>query len=240
MIFVKKIPSSKDELASRIDHTLLKPDAPLSKYIEEWKKASMYGFRAFVAPLTIIEMLQEGGSFELPPVRLATVIGFPNGYTTVESKLAEIKRAAEVGVSDVDFVPNLVMVKSGLWEHVDYEINKIIKEAKNSGLVTKIILETGYLAKDELNKLASIAIKRGVDYLKTSTGFGPRGATVDDIIALREISGRKAGIKASGGIRTAIQAALFIGLGADIIGTSSGVSIVEGFSSEIVSLFKSS
>lgn len=231
-----RLPGSPVELAGKIDHTLLKPEASMEKYENELRLTSSMGFRAFVAPLPVLEQLVDTSSYTR--VRIATVVGFPNGYYTLESKLKEIEKAASIKVSDVDFVLNLVNIKSSRWNRVEDELKKIITLAKDFGMTTKLILETGYLTEEELRKVGTMAVDFDVDFLKTSTGFGPRGATVDDILLLKEIAAGRAGVKASGGIRTTLQALLFILLGADIIGTSNGLHIVKGFNKGLAELLR--
>ncbi len=221
------LPKTREEFNKRIDHTLLKPNASFKKYFEEYRLAVEYGFRAFVAPLAVMRALSRDS--RLSGTRIATVVGFPHGYTDVPIKVAEVEKANIYEVDDVDFVINIINVKSEQWDAVEYEIGSVVDKAREYGMVTKLILETGYLTKPELEKLVDIAIKNKVDYLKTSTGYGPRGATIDDVLILRELAGSKAKIKASGGIRTTLQALVFMLAGADIIGTSSGKELAEGF-----------
>lgn len=221
------LPKTKEEFNKRIDHTLLKPNAPLKKYVEEYSLAMKYGFRAFVAPLTVMRAISKKD--RPSDTRVATVVGFPHGYTDVSIKIAEVEKANVYEVDDVDFVINIINVKSEQWDAVEYEIGSVVDKAKEYSMVTKLILETGYLTQGELAKLVDIAIKNKVDYLKTSTGYGPRGATIDDVLILRELAGSRAKIKASGGIRTTLQALVFMLAGADVIGTSSGRELADGF-----------
>ncbi len=218
-----RVPKTREELASRIDHTILKPSKTINDVKEGVKAYLKYGFRALVIHPWALEYVESRN------IRLATVAGFPLGNTPIKVKLEECKYALENGASEVDVVVNLSAVKSGLWNIVEKEISEITKLVHDYNGVVKYILETSILNPNEYCKVAELVIKCKGDFVKTNTGFGARGVTIDDVVILRSTVKGKAKIKASGGVRTAIQAIMLIAAGADVIGTSSGVEIIEGF-----------
>lgn len=207
-----------------IDHTLLKPDTTQSDVAQLCKEAEEYGFGAVCVPPFYVrhsvEML--GGS---RAVQVATVIGFPMGYSATAAKVEEIKRAVDEGAGEVDVVINLCAVKSGNWNFVRNDIDSMTRAAHLHGRVIKVILETALLSESELEKLATICAEVGPDFVKTSTGFNGGGATVVAVRRLRQLLPESIQIKASGGIRTAEAMEQMIEAGATRIGTSSGVAI---------------
>lgn len=215
------------QLAGYIDHTLLKPQADykqLEKYIED---ARRYRFRALVLPLSLVPRALEIGGRGLT---LATVVGFPLGNTSTRAKLAEVREAAELGVAEVDAVMNINAFKSGDMAYVEREIKAIVSEARSAGISkVKIIIETGLLSDAEKVKAAEIVARSGADFVKTSTGFLGEGATVHDVRLLYAAVRGSIGVKASGGIRHALDALAMIDAGASRIGTSTGDKIVEEF-----------
>ncbi|WP_434731357.1 deoxyribose-phosphate aldolase [Thermogladius sp. KZ2Tp1] len=218
---------SDRELASMIDHTLLKPQSDykqLEKYVNDYKK---YGFKALVVPLSLVpKAIELGGA----GIRVATVIGFPLGNTSTRVKVAEVVEAAELGAREVDVVMNLNAFKSGDYSYVLNELKRVVGEARDRGVVVvKVIIETGLLTDEEKIKAAKLVVESGADFVKTSTGFLGEGATVHDVNLLyRAVEGR-IGVKASGGIRHALDALAMIDAGATRIGTSTGDKIIEEF-----------
>ena len=209
-------------IAGRIDQTLLKPEAGLRQYEEFIEESDTYGFRALVIPPTLVLYASQ-----VAKTPIATVIGFPNGYDLIDVKKAAIERAADNGAKEVDVVANIINIKSGRLDAFEEEVRELTGLAHELGLKIKIIIETGYLTQNEIFEASKRVAAAGADYVKTSTGFGKRGATISDIIIMRRaVSGTSTGVKASGGIRTAIDAAAMLAAGADIIGASSGIKIV--------------
>jgi len=210
------------QVAKRIDHTLLKPYASkrdIEKLCEEGKK---YGFAAVcVNPIYVplASRLLKGSD-----VVVCTVAGFPLGSTFMEAKVREAELAVQEGASEIDMVMNLPMFKSGRYDYVEKEIREVKKVLGEK--ILKVILECCYLSGDEKIMAAKIAEKAGADYVKTSTGFGTSGATVEDVKLLRRALQPNVKIKAAGGIRTAESAIRLIEAGADRLGTSSGVQII--------------
>ncbi len=210
-------------IAGRIDQTLLKPEADLRQYEEFIEESDTYGFRALVVPPTIVLYASQ-----VAKTPIATVIGFPNGYDLIDVKKATVELAADHGAKEVDVVANIINIKSGRLDAFEEEVRELTGLAHELGLKIKIIIETGYLTQSEIFEASKRVAAAGADYVKTSTGFGRRGATISDIIIMRKaVKGTCTGVKASGGIRTAIDAAAMLAAGADIIGASSGIKIVK-------------
>lgn len=210
-------------LASMIDHTLLKPEATAEDIDRVCREALEHGFAAVcVNPWWVsraAEQLKESS------VKVCTPVGFPLGVTTTEAKVAETKRAIKDGASEIDMVMNIGAFKSGDHKGVEEDIRAVVRAAE--GYTVKVILETGYLDEEEIRQACELAKAAGAHFVKTSTGFGPGGATVEAVRIMRGTVGREMGVKASGGIRTLTAAKKMVSAGANRIGTSSGVAIVE-------------
>ena len=210
------------DLAKLIDHTLLRPDATGADIGKLCEEAVKYGFYAVcVSPFFVKTAAQElRGS----GVGVCTVIGFPLGMALTDVKVYEARRASLEGAIELDMVINIGAAKSGDWKTVERDIRDVVDATK--GLTHKAIIETCYLEKDEMVKAALAALSAGAEFVKTSTGFGPSGATVEDVRLLKDIVGDRAGIKASGGIKTLAQVNEMLNAGAIRIGTSSGCQII--------------
>lgn len=211
------------DLPSRIDHTVLRPDATRQDVIRLCDEAVQYGFTVvFVPPCYIAQAV-----FRLAgrAVRVGVPIGFPHGLHTTEVKVNEALEAAGWGATVFDMVLNVSRLKSGEAAAVQDDIEAVIQATP--GLEHKVILETGYLTRDEKILACRLAVAAGVDYVKTSTGFGPGGATVEDVRLMVEAVAGRAKVKASGGIRTFAAASALLAAGAERIGTSAGLAIVE-------------
>ncbi|MEM0021569.1 MAG: deoxyribose-phosphate aldolase [Fervidicoccaceae archaeon] len=225
MIFsLDRLPRTQEELARRIDHTVLRPEEGMQAIMRAADETEKLGFRALVIPPWAVREVHE-----ISRAKIATVISFPLGHDPAEIKKAQIERAANDGALEVDVVINIMAALSGRLELVRGEIQELTSFSHALGLGIKFILETGLLTPDLISTISSYVSEAGGDYVKTSTGFGPRGASIEDIIIIRRSVGDKQGIKASGGIRTGMQAALLIAYGADIIGASSSVKIVREY-----------
>lgn len=209
-------------LASIIDHTLLKPEATASDIDRLCREALEAGFAAVcVNPWWVsraADRLKGSG------VQVCTVVGFPLGATTTEAKAAETVRAVADGASEIDMVMNIGAFKSGDRQGVEEDIRRVVLAAE--GRTVKVILETGLLDEEEIRLACELAKAGGAHFVKTSTGFGPGGATVEAVRIMRETVGREMGVKASGGIRNLAAAKKMISAGANRIGTSSGVAIL--------------
>ncbi len=219
--------SSPRNLASVLDHTLLKPDATRPHVVQLCHEAAEHGFAcAMVNPTwvgTAVETLAGTG------IPVGVVIGFPLGATLSASKRDEAVRVLKLGAHDIDMVLNIGLLKSGTpadLAAVKQDILGVVERAHGSGAIVKVILETSLLSFEEKLRAADLALSAGADFLKTSTGFSTGGATIDDIALLREKAGSRAGIKASGGIRSLADAVAMLGAGASRIGASASVKIV--------------
>lgn len=207
-----------------IDHTLLKPEATKAMIDKLCAEAKEHDFASVcVNPYWVKRSAELLAGTD---VKVCTVIGFPLGASTTEVKAAETRDAIRNGATEVDMVLNVGALKSGDLETVKADV-AAVKQAAGDVLL-KVILETGLLTDDEKEKACKLCVEAGADYVKTSTGFGPGGATVEDIALMRKTVGADVGVKASGGVRDGEAALAMIEAGASRIGTSSGVSIVTG------------
>lgn len=213
------------ELARMIDHTLLKPDATEAQIVQLCQEAITHDFWSVcVNPFWIPRVrLELSGT----PVHICTVIGFPLGATSTRAKVAEAEQAILDGAHEVDMVLNVGALKSQHTKAVLEDIQAVVQAAKGKALV-KVILETGLLTDTEKIKACELSVEAGADFVKTSTGFGPGGATVNDIALMRQTVGPRMGVKASGGVRDLQTALAMINAGATRIGTSSGIAILSG------------
>ncbi|MCM2531593.1 deoxyribose-phosphate aldolase [Neobacillus pocheonensis] len=208
-----------------IDHTLLKPDASKQQIETLCQEAREYKFFSVCVNPTWVrtskELLKDSG------VKVCTVIGFPLGATTTETKAFETKNAIDHGAEEVDMVINIGALKDKNDEFVENDIRAVVKEAKGRAL-TKVIIETSLLTTEEKIRACELAVKAGADYVKTSTGFSTGGATLEDIELMRKTVGPNIGVKASGGVRSTEDAENMMEAGATRIGASSSVAILNG------------
>lgn len=211
------------ELSKMIDHTLLKPDATREEIKTLCEEAKKFQFASVCVNPTWVRYATS--LLEGTEVQICTVIGFPLGATTTETKVYETKHAIENGATEVDMVINIGALKSGNLEFVAEDIKSVCREANEKAIV-KVIIETSLLTDEEKRIACSIAQEAGADFVKTSTGFSGGGATLKDIQLMREVVGNEMGVKASGGIRSKEDAIQMINAGATRIGTSSGIKIV--------------
>jgi deoxyribose-phosphate aldolase len=211
-------------MASMIDHTLLMPDATPSAISTLCEEAIKYSFAAVcVNPCNVP---QSHEILKNSKIKVCTVIGFPLGANTTETKMFEAEQAIKNGASEVDMVINIGMLKSGNYEYVFNEISQLAYIAKKRHALCKIIFETCLLTDVEKVKACLLCKEAGVDFVKTSTGFSSSGSTANDIALMKYVVGDSVGVKASGGIRSKKDAEAMITSGAGRIGTSSGVKIV--------------
>jgi deoxyribose-phosphate aldolase len=210
------------KVAGLIDQTLLQPTATRAQVIEFCKESVGLGFAAVcLAPcwVTLASQLLEKGE-----VRVCTVAGFPLGFQPVDLKVMEVQTALAAGAEEIDYVVNLGAVKGGERDLIGAEMREIRRSAEQA--VVKVILETGYLTREEMKWLCRLAVEAGLDFVKTSTGLGPTGANADEIRFLAQCGGDGIKIKAAGGIRLLDDLAEMILAGAHRIGTSAGREIV--------------
>jgi deoxyribose-phosphate aldolase len=207
-----------------IDHTLLKPTVLIEDIDRLCKEALEYNFAAVCVPPPMLKIAKE--SLKDSPVKLATVIGFPFGYSAIEAKIAEIILAIVDGADELDVVIDLIALKNNDWQFLANEINHIMQVVKQKNKVIKIIIESGILTDEEVIRCCELYGAAGVDFLKTSTGYAEKGATVHAVKLMRNHLPQHVQIKASGGIKTFAFAEELIEAGATRIGSSSGVQIV--------------
>lgn len=216
------------EIAKMIDHTLLKADATDAQIKKLAEEAIEHGFASVCINPCHVKYVAD--ILKNSNVKVCTVIGFPLGANTVETKVFETKEAISNGAHEIDMVLNIGKLKVGDYDYVKNEIEAVTHAAKSFGdIIVKVILETCYLSDEEKIKACKITVDAGADFVKTSTGFGSGGATVHDVELMRKAVGENFGVKASGGIRTAEFAREIVKAGANRIGTSSGIQIVKGW-----------
>jgi deoxyribose-phosphate aldolase len=215
----------ENNIAKMIDHTLLKADTTKAQIVKLCEEAKQYGFASVCVNPTWVATAAE--LLKGTDVKVCTVIGFPLGANTPETKAFETKNAIENGATEVDMVINIGALKDGNDDLVERDIRAVVEAAKGKALV-KVIIETSLLTEEEKVRACQLAVKAGADYVKTSTGFSTGGATVEDVALMRKTVGPNIGVKASGGVRDKQSAKAMIQAGATRIGTSSGVAIIEG------------
>lgn len=210
-------------LPHSIEHTLLSPAATHSDIIRLCKEALENKFYAVCVNSCWVGLAAE--ILDSSPVKIVSTAAFPLGASGTLVKCREIEYVISLGADEVDFVLNIGWLKSGDLHRVAKEFHDVVEAASGSPL--KVILETSLLSDQEKIDACKLAVGSGIAFVKTSTGFGPGGATAEDVILMRQAVGKHAGIKASGGIRTLEMAINMIEAGADRIGTSSGVHIIQ-------------
>lgn len=218
-----------DPLARAIDHALLRPNLTGAQVLQGLELAAGYCVASVCvrpADVPVAARHLQGSD-----VAVGTVIGFPHGANAPEIKALEVRNAIERGATEVDVVVNIGKVLSGEMEYVQSELGRIVVAAMEGDAVIKIILETAYLNDDQKRALCKIAVDLGADYVKTSTGFGPGGATLEDVALMRKAVAGKVRIKAAGGIADRQTAMAFLEAGCQRIGTSSTAAILSGTNS---------
>jgi deoxyribose-phosphate aldolase len=214
------------DIAKYIDHTLLRADATADQVAVLCAEAREFGFASVcVNPCYVAQCAD---LLQSSPVKVCTVIGFPLGANATETKAAEARLAIRDGATEVDMVINVGALKCGRDDRVEDDIRAVANAAHEGQAICKVILETAMLDDREKSRACRAAINAGADFVKTSTGFGPGGATVEDVALMsRAVSGTNMGVKASGGIRNFDDAQRMIQAGATRIGASAGVRIVK-------------
>lgn len=211
------------EILSHIDHTLLKAVATWEDIQEICEESIEYKTASICIPACYISRINEKYGDK---VNICTVVGFPLGYSDTVAKVAETKKALEDGANEIDMVINISDVKNGLYEKVTEEIATLKKVVGDK--ILKVIIETCYLTEEEKIEMCKAVTKAGADYIKTSTGFGTGGATIEDIKLFKKYIGENVKIKAAGGVKTIEDLEMFINEGCDRIGTSSAVNMIKG------------
>lgn len=212
----------KKTMASMIDHTILKPGATREMVLQYCKQAMEYGFASVCINPCFVKLVAE--EMKGSDVKTCTVIGFPLGANTTEIKAFEARKAVAEGAQEVDMVINVGALKEGNLEYVEQDITQVVKASQ--GALVKVIIETCFLTDEEKISVCRLAKKAGAHFVKTSTGFGSSGATVADVALMRKTVGEAMGVKASGGVRSLEEALAMVEAGANRIGTSSGLTII--------------
>ncbi|GCF94987.1 deoxyribose-phosphate aldolase [Enterococcus florum] len=215
------------KLANMIDHTLLRADAKEEELKQLCKEADQYGFKMVAINSYPVYMCRTylGES----PVHVGAAIGFPLGQTTIETKVFEVKDAIKNGADEIDYVINVGKLKDGDIDYIRKEMKAIVDASKEGNILSKVILETCYLTEEEKVQVCEIAKEIRPDFVKTSTGFGTGGATIEDVKLMKAVVGEQVKVKAAGGIRDLTTALAMVEAGAERLGTSSGIKIVEEY-----------
>lgn len=214
---------NREEIAGIIDQTLLRPDTTardIKRLCEEAGRCRFYSVCLNPFFISLAKEMLSGS-----PVKVTTVIGFPLGMAMTKIKVYEAIESVLSGADELDIVMNIGMAKSGKWDMAKKDISDVI--AATRGITHKIIIETCFLNREEKIKAAEIVLAAGAEFIKTSTGFGTAGASIDDIKLIKSVVKDSCGIKASGGIKTMSQAKAMISAGANRIGTSNGAAILK-------------
>ena len=212
-------------LAQIIDHTLVRPDATIEDIATGCEEAKKYGFAAFI--VNGCHAARARAALAGTPVKVGAVVGFPHGASTTTVKIVEAMEAMKNGAEELDIVINIGLVKSGRYDLVEIDMKNIIVMTPKT--IHKVIVETGYLTTEEIANVCRLAVRAGAEFVITSTGYGPRGATVEDVRLIREVVGSLCRVKASGGIRDLATVSALAEAGAERIGTSAGASIMEEY-----------
>ena len=217
----------KKDLAQMIDHTQLRAYAVKEDFVKLCTEAKDYGFKMVAInsyPVEICSELLKGTG-----VHVGAAIGFPLGQTTIENKVHETKQAIEQGADEIDYVINLGRLKDKDYDYLEREMKEIVSACKEKGILSKVIFENCYLTKDEKKKMCEIALRVKPDFIKTSTGFGTGGATLEDVKLMKSIVKDEVKVKAAGGIRDLETFLAMVEAGAERIGTSAGIEIINEF-----------
>lgn len=213
------------QIASYIDHTLLKPDAGTGAIDKLCKEAAQYGFFSVCVNSQWVAHCRK--ALEGTNVKVAAVVGFPLGASLSEVKAFEAAKAVENGASEIDTVLPIGSLLEGNYDAVRSDIKQVVDAVQGKAIV-KVIMETGFLSDEQKATACRLSEEAGAHFVKTSTGFGPGGATVEDVRLMRQNVSPSIGVKASGGVRDLETAIKMIEAGATRLGTSSGVAIMNG------------
>lgn len=214
---------TNEQILSHVDHTLLKAFATWEDIQKLCEEAIQYQTASVCIPPCYIKRIHDTYGEK---INICTVVGFPLGYSTTKAKIAEVEQALADGVSEVDMVINITDVKNGNYKAVEEEIAQLKQAVGNK--VLKVIIETCYLTEEEKIQMCKAVTQAGADYIKTSTGFGTGGATMEDIKLFKAHIGPSVKMKAAGGVKTVSDMEQFINEGCDRIGTSSAITLING------------
>lgn len=211
------------EILSHVDHTLLKAFATWEDIQKLCEEAMEYHTASVCVPPSYIKRIHDTYGDK---INICTVVGFPLGYSTTKAKVAETVQAIEDGASEVDMVINIADVKNGDFDKVTEEIRSLKQAADDK--ILKVIIEACYLTEEEKIAMCKAVTEAGADYIKTSTGFGTGGATMEDILLFKKFIGPHVKMKAAGGVKSVEDMEAFLEAGCDRIGTSSAISLIKG------------
>ena len=217
----------KKDLAQMVDHTQLRAYAVKEDFEKLCKEAADYGFKMVAInsyPVELCSKLLKGTG-----VHVGAAIGFPLGQTTIENKVHETKQAIENGADEIDYVINIGKLKEKDYDYIEREMTEIVKACREKNILSKVIFENCYLTDDEKIKVSEIAAKVKPDFIKTSTGFGTGGATLEDVKLMKSIVKEEVKVKAAGGIRDLDTFLAMVEAGAERIGTSAGIEIMNEY-----------
>lgn len=213
------------EIAHLIDHTLLKPDATIQQIAQLCHEAMLYNFASVCINPGHVKLAAQ--LLQNSDVKVCTVVGFPLGATSTESKVFETQQALNDGATEIDMVINIGALKSGDDPLVERDIAAVVEMAHRHGALCKVIIEAVLLTDEEKVRACQLAKQARADFVKTSTGFSSGGATIEDVALMRRTVGPGVGVKASGGIRTLAEARNMVSAGATRLGVSAGVKIIQ-------------
>ena len=217
----------KKDLAQMVDHTQLRSYAVTEDFEKLCKEAADYGFKMVAInsyPVKLCSRLLKGTG-----VHVGAAIGFPLGQTTIENKVHETKQAIEDGADEIDYVINIGRLKEKDYDYIEKEMTEIVKVCRENNILSKVIFENCYLTDEEKIKVSEIAAKVKPDFIKTSTGFGTGGATLEDVKLMKSVVKDEVKVKAAGGIRDLDTFLAMVEAGAERIGTSAGIKIMNEY-----------
>ena len=217
----------KKDLAQMVDHTQLRAYAVTEDFEKLCKEAADYGFKMVAInsyPVKLCSRLLKGTG-----VHVGAAIGFPLGQTTIENKVHETKQAIEDGADEIDYVINIGRLKEKDYDYIEKEMTEIVKVCRENNILSKVIFENCYLTDEEKIKVSEIAAKVKPDFIKTSTGFGTGGATLEDVKLMKSVVKDEVKVKAAGGIRDLDTFLAMVEAGAERIGTSAGIEIMNEY-----------
>lgn len=217
----------KLKMAQLIDHTQLKAFATEEDFKKLCDEAREFNFKMVAINSYPVKMCKE--FLKGCDVHVGAAIGFPLGQTTIENKVAETTQAIKDGADEIDYVINIGKLKEKDYNYIQTEMEEIVEICKKNNVISKVIFENCYLTKDEIKKMCEIACKVKPDFIKTSTGFGTGGATLEDVKLMKECVGEEVKVKAAGGIRDLDTFLKMVEAGAERIGTSSGIEIIKEY-----------
>lgn len=218
---------SRECLANMVDHTLLKAYVMDDDFMELCKQADAYGFKMVAINPAAVEVCKK--ALADSPVHVGAAVGFPLGQTTLECKIFETRDAIEKGADEIDYVINIVQLKNKNYSYIKKEMQSIKDICAAKNVICKVILETCYLTGEEIIQVCEIAKEVKPDFVKTSTGFGTDGATLEYVRLMKQVVGDAVEVKAAGGIRDLDTALAMVEAGATRLGTSAGIAIIQEY-----------